>query len=274
MVLNMIISLPSVRGAALESKVSVFTLTRNEEMILPFFLKHYSEFADEIVVYDNKSTDRTIDIAKNWPNVRVEHYDTGGVTDDSKHRDLKNSIWRGTGPGWKIVVDCDEFIWYVDKQRKSLVRHILAQYANHGIYIPPIEGWEMVGDKDPTYDGTCHIWEIIRHGVRDGKTTMYDKRAVFKFPEVQDMGFDVGAHHMRPRFSAGTDSNRAVGTAARPLKLLHFKYTSLDKVQRRATATPLSPWNRRVGCGLRHANPEFVRKRWNDLWVKRVLVVS
>ena len=44
-------------------KVKVYSICYNEEYMLPFFLQHYS-FAD-IVVYDNESTDNSLEIMKN-----------------------------------------------------------------------------------------------------------------------------------------------------------------------------------------------------------------
>jgi glycosyltransferase involved in cell wall biosynthesis len=46
--------------------VTIFTVTYNEELLLPFFIRHYRErFPNcNIVVYDNESTDNTVKIAK------------------------------------------------------------------------------------------------------------------------------------------------------------------------------------------------------------------
>ena len=44
-------------------KIACYTITYNEELMLPHFIKHYKQFCDKIVVYDNMSTDRTKEIA-------------------------------------------------------------------------------------------------------------------------------------------------------------------------------------------------------------------
>jgi hypothetical protein len=255
-------------------RVAVFTLTRNEEAILPFFLKHYGEFADEIIIYDNDSTDRTVEIATAWPRTRVCRYSTGGATDDIKHRDLKNTIWKTVVPGWKIVVDCDEFIWGVNAQGKLNVREQLGHYSAKNVFVPLLESWEMVSNVDPVYDGSKHIWELIRYGARDGIMRVYDKRAVFKAPPVVSMGFTTGAHRTNIAFVANVNHTRFVETAYGGLKLLHFKYTSLAKVQRRCQATPLSQSNLRNQLGMQAANLGYITDRWHSIWRDRSLVVK
>jgi glycosyltransferase involved in cell wall biosynthesis len=46
--------------------MTVFTITYNEELMLPYFVNHYrSRFTNcKIVVYDNESIDKTVDIAE------------------------------------------------------------------------------------------------------------------------------------------------------------------------------------------------------------------
>jgi len=46
--------------------ITLYTLTRNEEIKLQFMIAHYRlRFPDcQIVIYDNQSTDSTLDIAK------------------------------------------------------------------------------------------------------------------------------------------------------------------------------------------------------------------
>ena len=39
--------------------VWLFTMSWNEERMLPFFFRHYDRFIDRYIVYDDGSTDRT-----------------------------------------------------------------------------------------------------------------------------------------------------------------------------------------------------------------------
>ena len=45
-------------------KIHLYSVCYNEEIILPYYLNHYSKFVDKITVYDNFSTDSSVEILK------------------------------------------------------------------------------------------------------------------------------------------------------------------------------------------------------------------
>ncbi len=71
--------------------ISIFTITYNEEVILPYFIKWYRErFPNcKIVVYDNESTDGTKNICLNTPNLQYIPYYTGNKLSDSTYLKIK-----------------------------------------------------------------------------------------------------------------------------------------------------------------------------------------
>ena len=92
-------------------KITVLSWMRNEEDIVPFFLRHY-HFADEIIVWDNESTDRTKDILAKDKRVDIREWKTGGEMRDLELTKMKSEEYRKTGEGWKFIVDADEFAWH------------------------------------------------------------------------------------------------------------------------------------------------------------------
>ena len=74
-------------------QITIYTVAYNEELMLPFFIKHYRTLFPEchIVVYDNQSTDRTVEIAKE-SNCEVIQYDTDNKISDRKYLEIKNTI--------------------------------------------------------------------------------------------------------------------------------------------------------------------------------------
>lgn len=52
-------------------RIHVYTICWNEERFLPYFLRHYGAFAEEITVFDNGSDDNSVAIARAFPNTRV-----------------------------------------------------------------------------------------------------------------------------------------------------------------------------------------------------------
>lgn len=43
-------------------KIWLYMIAWNEEMIIHYTTKHYREFCDRLVLYDNCSSDRTVDV--------------------------------------------------------------------------------------------------------------------------------------------------------------------------------------------------------------------
>ena len=91
--------------------VTVYTITYNEEVMIEFFINHYRKIFPncEINVYDNYSTDLTVDIAKKY-GCNVIPYDTNNELSDETYLQIKNNEWKNSKTDWVIVCDCDEFI--------------------------------------------------------------------------------------------------------------------------------------------------------------------
>jgi 2-polyprenyl-3-methyl-5-hydroxy-6-metoxy-1,4-benzoquinol methylase len=83
----------------------------NEALILPYFLRHY-EYLDQIhVLYETDSTDETLSILKQAPNVVIKNCHIKGGLDDIDKVALINDTLRGIKADWVYVLDSDEFIF-------------------------------------------------------------------------------------------------------------------------------------------------------------------
>lgn len=90
--------------------VQVICCFYNEEFLLPFFLSHY-RWADEITAIVSPSTDRTYELLRAEPNVRMVEVEFPDGIDDVLKRDVVNRALAAPGHEWRIVVDSDEFVW-------------------------------------------------------------------------------------------------------------------------------------------------------------------
>ena len=52
-------------------KLSVYTVCYNEQQLLPFFLRHYTQWASRIVIWDNCSTDASLAVAQAFPHPNI-----------------------------------------------------------------------------------------------------------------------------------------------------------------------------------------------------------
>jgi len=96
--------------------VSVCMIVKNEEELLPNCLDSIKHLADEIVIVDTGSTDRTVEIAESY-GARIYHYEW--KNDFSAARNV--SIEYGTGD-WICIIDADEELVAEDLEelRKTL----------------------------------------------------------------------------------------------------------------------------------------------------------
>jgi glycosyltransferase involved in cell wall biosynthesis len=82
-------------------QISVTILTKNSERYLPRCLDALQEFK-EVLIVDNGSTDRTLQIARNYPNVRIIEHEFIGFGP------LKNFAAQQAEKDWIFSVDSDE----------------------------------------------------------------------------------------------------------------------------------------------------------------------
>lgn len=186
----------------------VYAVMFNEELILPYFLRHYAPICDRLMIYEHDCTDKTVEIARTCKKVELRSF-TGspGIMDEIKFIGLANQEWkeaRGKAD-WIIWVDADEFIYHPD------LRGYLHTCLNNGVTLPKMRGFSMIGSGVPTTSG--QIYDEINVGVED---PLYAKRAVFS-PSLDEIGYKPGKHVCNPRGNIAEDEPGE-------LTLLHYRY--------------------------------------------------
>lgn len=105
------------------TKISVVINTLNEENNLPRALASVKKFADEIVVVDMKSDDKTVDIAKK-AGAKVYEYKRTGYVEPARNF----AIGKATGK-WILIIDADERLpGSLVKKLKEIVKNPSANY--------------------------------------------------------------------------------------------------------------------------------------------------
>jgi glycosyltransferase involved in cell wall biosynthesis len=207
-------------------KIEVFVLCHNEERIIPYVMRHYNQFA-RVVILENNSTDRTVDIARSL-GARVWEYDVPDVVDDSWYIEVKDSCWKASRADWVIVVDADEFVWHPD------IINILKD--TKATIIQPML-FEMFSEKFPTTQG--QIYDEVKNGVIGG-----DKINIFRPKEIKEINFGAGSHEAWPEGNVDIEVNSGILT-------LHMRYLSLQYVldRKAAECKRLSSEDRELGLG-------------------------
>lgn len=227
--------------------IYIYVVAHNEEFMLPYFMRHYKQFSNNITLWDNESTDSTVEIAKDM-GANVVRFDTGGAFYEAKNVEMKNSYYkRDRGKSdWAIVVDVDELIWHPD------LAGILKIYKKEKITVPLVDGYEMISDIPPKLNG--QIYDEIKTGM---PSRWYCKRAVFD--PVVDINFGIGSHFCKP---TGTVRN----SSKADIKLLHYRLLGIEylisrwkvRLSRQSDENKKNGWNPIVST-----DPEKVRN-----WIK------
>lgn len=196
-------------------KIHLYTVAWNEEHLMPFFLKHYSKFCDKIVVYDNCSTDSTVEIVKGFDRTEIRTYDSNNQIDDYRLLDLKKNCYKESRgqADWVIIADVDEFLYHPD------ILTVLKNYQTQGINFPKISGYEMIPDAEPVLDDDLPAQYKL--GVPDHH---YNKYAVFH-PSL-DVYYSLGCHHAAIPVNGVTSSSSDI-------KLLHYKMLNFEYYRHR-----------------------------------------
>lgn len=236
------------------SKITVLTWFKNEEHILPFFLRHY-RFADQIIAWDNQSTDSSRAIMAADPRVTVNEWDSGGELRDDQLIRMKNEEYLKTGPGWNIIVDADEFVYHPE------ILTVFDLFDEKGITLATTMGFDMISIQLPADDGVSLLTDLVKEGCR---TYMYDKPCVIR--ESCRVTYNYGAH------TAARFEGRTVTTDKPYLKLLHYRFLSLALVMEKARRIKLSDQNRKIQVGGQQSSPEQMRRRWEETWKRRIRV--
>lgn len=138
----------------------VYTSVRDEEHLMPFFLRHYLDYADRVIVQDCGSTDRTKAIVKASGATLIET-EPWGMDEVRRRNESMRFVQDSRGKTqWCACVDSDEFL-VGDFDRA------FDEADKIGCKVMQTIGITMLADGFPIDDGR-QIYEICTTGARAG----------------------------------------------------------------------------------------------------------
>ena len=185
---------------------------------------HYA-FAEKIIVYDNESTDRTVEVAKSFQNVEIRTYKTDNQCNDVMMIALINNVWKeakGKGIDWVIVAYLDEFLYHPNLPQK--LQELIDQDFTA---IRGVNYW-MRSNEMPIEDKP--LIELVKTGIR-GWGESFDKYTALRPDYFIDMGWIEGMHRAQPM----PDGRKPLKTYYEDdVKILHYKYLGRERCRARA----------------------------------------
>jgi cell division protein FtsB len=188
--------------------IHLYTITWNEMAMLAFFFRHYESWVDRFVVYDDGSTDGTLDYLRGKPNVELRsfprpHPDSFVVSQQA----LQNQCWKESRgqADWVIVTAIDEHLHHPE------MLAYLTGCKTRGVTYVPALGYHMLTDEFPeTHE---HLARTRTIGASDGG---YNKLRIFNPDAIRETSFSLGGH-------TATVEGRCIPPSRDEMLLLHYK---------------------------------------------------
>ena len=198
-------------------RVHLYALCWNEERMLPYFFRHYDQTVARYFIFDNGSSDRSVEMLKGHSKVTLGHFEVSGDSFVSAALEHYNHCWKSSRgqADWVIVCNVDEHVYHPE------LRGYLRECTRQGVTLVIPEGYNMVADQFAETEQ--RLYEVIRHGMKD---EFWGKPEIFDPNKIEEINFEPGRHTAAPSGVVVTPRNTRT-------KLLHFKYIGLDYVCRR-----------------------------------------
>jgi glycosyltransferase involved in cell wall biosynthesis len=201
-------------------RIDLYTRCWNDAHMLGFFFRHYDRFVSRYIVYDDGSTDSSLDILHAHPRVEVRRLSY----EDPASRILSavslfDHCWKESrgSADWVIVTDVDEHLSHPD------LGPYLAACKAAGVTIIPATGYQMLSEDFPDPDSF-----LERDVVMGSRWPMMDKLNIFSPEDVREIRYTPGRHLANP-------TGRILLPPADEMLLLHYKYLDFEKLYERHT---------------------------------------
>lgn len=240
-----------------------YVLCWNEMPILPFMIDYWKQIARKVIVYDNNSTDGSLEYLStfDWIEVRPYPISTNDTLNDDIHVKIKDQCWKeqkNKNVDFVIVSDLDEVIW-----SKNLYE-TLKKIKDKQISVVKPTGYDFVSQQFPIH-GNMLLHDQIKTCCR---IPHWDKSILFNPNLVDEINYRPGAHKCSPKMKTNH-------IAIDSLYLFHFKYLSPEYLimKRFATKDRMSEINIRRKWGYEYRyNKEQIVNQFNERWNKCINV--
>lgn len=164
-------------------KILGVTPTYNVAEKIPYVMPYYERIGiDKLIVYDNYSTDNTVELLSKYPFVEIRYYETDSF-DDDVILNIKNNAWKEYKDeyDWAIVCDFDEVL-FSEKNFKDV---LMEKRLEGKTYFKKI-GLNLLSRNFPPINnhlihenvGKGYLWDCDDNilGIWGNKTILFDMK--------------------------------------------------------------------------------------------------
>lgn len=189
-----------------------YTFTWNEERLLPKYLAYYGPLCRRILVYDDASTDKTVEILKAHPKVELRSLEVEKDSCIETQTALINQIWRESigKVDWVLLNAVDEFVG-------PDLLGALQKHKDEGHIIVKPRGYDLLAEK---------VTDKIRMAFSPYRT----KPSLFRPDLIAEINFHPGAHVASFLSHEGEEIPQIEKTS---LEMRHYRYIGREETWQR-----------------------------------------
>lgn len=172
-------------------------LCKNEEDIIPFCIQYWSRIADKVIVYDNHSTDSSVELLSKYDWIEIRTFDSDGQN-DSIQKQVKEQAYLEFKDQCDILIitDMDEVFYFNDF--KAISEAFVS--GDYNILMTPI--FSLCEDSKPPYSEDkllhqqCHKFYKQKMNHMQGFDD-YSKLSIFNTKITDKVNMSVGQHYVQ-----------------------------------------------------------------------------
>lgn len=167
--------------------VDLYTLCWNEIDLLPFVVDYWKRFVRHAYVFDNGSTDGSIEFLQQFPWITVIRYDTKDKSDVKIYTTIKNNVWKYSKgkADFVTVCDMDECLFSNDLEKE------LKYMKENNQYILRPAWYTMKSNRMFNHVEGKLLHQQMKTAHGDGGL---DKAILFDPNFIMDMNYKEGCH--------------------------------------------------------------------------------
>ena len=206
--------------------VHLYTVCWDEADMLGFFFRHYDSWVDRYVVYDDGSTDGSLEILRAHPKVELRRF--ARVEAESfvlSHKAMQDEAWKESRgrADWIVITAIDEHLHVAGR---PMADYLAGPEARRATLLPAL-GFDMNHPVMPDDRG------LLVERVTSGRPrSAFNKLSLFRPDAVRETGFGPGRHAADPVGDLRLPERDAV-------MLWHYKHLGFERNATREAAQAL-----------------------------------